>query len=376
MPTDVALSVVGFSRKMLMVGSDRLVMFNPDNGDYLSFGKNFFQSECRFSEAIPVRLPDGRWMFGLQDGEYYVAPQQLRKSTFVPSIALTGVSVQGVEGSCSVNAMDTLVLASNERSFTLRFAALDYSADVRLSYAFALLDDGDEDDVKWNDIGHNHSATLLDLEPGTYVVLVRSTNADGAWVDNVRRLTIVVTPTFWETTPARVLLLLLLLAFFGSAVYTIIYIRRIKRQRREALDAYLNLLSNGTGGDAYEPAPADTPLRPELTHEDDVMMRRVSAFVDEHLGDAEIGVGDMAAAAAMSRSGLQRKMKQIMGVTPLDFLREARMKRACHLLSSTDIPISDVAYSCGYSDPKYFSRSFKASKGKSPKEWRNGDAEG
>lgn len=376
MPTDVALSVVGVSRKMLMVGSDRLVMFNPDNGDYLSFGKNFFQSECRFSGAIPVRLPDGRWLFGLQDGEYYVAPQQLRKSTFVPTIAFTGVSVQGVEGSCSVNAMDTLVLASNERSFTLRFAALDYSADVRLSYAFALLDDGDEEDVKWNDIGHNHSATLLDLEPGTYVVLVRSTNADGAWVDNVRRLTIVVIPTFWETTPARVLLLLLLLAFFGSAVYTIIYIRRIKRQRREALDAYLNLLSNGTGGDAYEPAPADTPLRPELTPEDDIMMRRVSAFVDEHLGDAEIGVGDMAAAAAMSRSGLQRKMKQIMGVTPLDFLREARMKRACHLLSSTDVPISDVAYSCGYSDPKYFSRSFKASKGKSPKEWRNGDAEG
>ena len=106
------------------------------------------------------------------------------------------------------------------------------------------------------------------------------------------------------------------------------------------------------------------------------MMRRVSAFVDEHLGDAEIGVGDMAAAAAMSRSGLQRKMKQIMGVTPLDFLREARMKRACHLLSSTDMPISDVAYSCGYSDPKYFSRSFKASKGKSPKEWRNGDTGG
>ena len=78
----------------------------------------------------------------------------------------------------------------------------------------------------------------------------------------------------------------------------------------------------------------------------------------------------MADAVAMSRSVLQRKMKQVMGVSPLDFIKEARIKHACHLLSTTTMPVSDVAFACGYSDPKYFSRSFKASTGKSPKEWR------
>ena len=68
--------------------------------------------------------------------------------------------------------------------------------------------------------------------------------------------------------------------------------------------------------------------------------------------------------------GLQRKMKQVMGVSPLDFIKEARIKHACHLLSTTTMAVSDVAFACGYSDPKYFSRSFKASTGKSPKEWR------
>ena len=68
--------------------------------------------------------------------------------------------------------------------------------------------------------------------------------------------------------------------------------------------------------------------------------------------------------------GLQRKMKQVMGVSPLDFIKEARIKHACHLLSTTTMAVSDVAFACGYSDPKYFSRSFKESTGKSPKEWR------
>jgi hypothetical protein len=48
--------------------------------------------------------------------------------------------------------------------------------------------------------------TLLDLQPGTYQLLIRSTNADGTWVDNMRRLTIIVKPTFSET-PWAILLI-------------------------------------------------------------------------------------------------------------------------------------------------------------------------
>lgn len=364
--SDVALSVVPFGDKLLQVGSNNIVIFSPDNGSQMTFGRSFFLSECRLSEAIPMRLPDGRWIFGMQDGYFTVSPKRLRKSDFVPSIALTGISVQGERKDWAINAADTIVLKSDERSLTLSFAALDYSPEPDIRYAFKLLKDGDDTAHGWNMIGHDHSATLLDLSPTTYRLLIRSTNADGTWTDNVRTLTIIVTPAFWETTFAHVLIALLMLSFIGGAIYIFIYIKRIKRQRHEALEAYLSLLNGG----AEQSAPSEKPLRPELSEEDDAMMRRVSAFVEEHIGDAEIGVGDMAAAAAVSRSGLQRKMKQIMGVTPLDFLKEARIKHACHLLRTTSMTVSEVAYACGYSDPKYFSRSFKASAGKSPTEWR------
>ena len=100
-------------------------------------------------------------------------------------------------------------------------------------------------------------------------------------------------------------------------------------------------------------------------------MKRVVTFVEDHLGDSDINIGDMANAAAVSRSGLQRKMKQLMGVTPIDFLREARIKKACRLLRETDLAIVDIAYRCGFSDPKYFSKTFKTSVGKSPSEYKS-----
>ena len=99
-------------------------------------------------------------------------------------------------------------------------------------------------------------------------------------------------------------------------------------------------------------------------------MERVMQFVEENIGNSDAGVGDMAQAAAVSRSGLQRKLKQAMGITPLDLMREARINRACQLLTQTDKNISDIAYACGFTDPKYFSRSFRQSTGLSPTEYR------
>ena len=109
----------------------------------------------------------------------------------------------------------------------------------------------------------------------------------------------------------------------------------------------------------------------QVSEADHRMMQRVTAYVEEHLGDAEIGVVQMAEAAAMSRSVLQRKMKSLMGVTPGEFLRQARIRKACQLLRSTALTVSDVAFQCGFTDPKYFSRSFRQSMGTSPTDYKN-----
>lgn len=364
LPTDVALSLTEHEDELWIVSSNRIIVLHPDEHRASNFGAGFFQRQCRFSDARPMRLPDGRWIFGLQDGAFTLNTDRMRKSTFVPPIALTGISIQNKEVDKTIDHLQELVLEPDERNFTLHFAALDYADADCIDYAFRLGGDG----IPWNYIRKGHSATFLDIHPGTYTLMIRSTNADGVWVDNIRTLAIIVKPTFWETGWAIALLVFLGLSTVGGITYTVRYIRRIKRQQQETLEAYLALINPPTNRPVPDEENSPTP---PLNHEEELFMQRVMEFVEKHLGDPDINIGDMASTLATSRSGLNRKMKSILGVTPLDFLREARIQKAGQLLKETSLPTSDIAFQCGFADPKYFSRCFKASTGATPSDFRN-----
>ena len=64
-------------------------------------------------------------------------------------------------------------------------------------------------------------------------------------------------------------------------------------------------------------------------------------------------------------------MKGLLGVTPADFLRTARLQHACQLLEQGDIPIQEVARLCGFTDAKYFSRCFRLKYGTSPSAYKD-----
>lgn len=375
-PTDVTLSMAeSGDGRLWVVGGNQIVLLDSESGEAECFDVSFFHRKCRFSDARPVKLADGRWIFGLQDGAFMLEAGRMKKSMFCPPIALTGLSIQNGETNPAVNGLDTLILRPEERNITLFFAALDYVDGGRTEYTFCLTDG--EDEGAWNNIGQNRSVTFLDMKPGIYNLTIRSTNADGVWVDNARMLVIIVTPTFWETGWAVLLWILLGAGLIAALVRTYIYIRSINRRQRETLAAYLALLNpqQEEVPESVAPVVRESPQSQSsshsLTDEDKIFMQRVMEFVEEHLSDADINIGDMASATATSRSGLNRKMKSILGVTPLDFLREARIKKACQLLEKDYLNISEVAFRCGFSDPKYFSRCFKSSIGISPSEYKN-----
>ena len=295
-----------------------------------------------------------------------MADSAVHPNNYCPPLLLTNITISDKKPQLAVTHLDTLRLMPDERSLTIHFAALDYVDPQAISYQYRL---GTDTTGTWNNLGHSHSVTLSDLNPDTYYLSLRSTNADGVWTDNTRTLTIIVEPLFRETIWARLLMALLLLAIATGVVYTIIYIRRLKDKQHETLQKYLALLEEN--GKPQRPSPNTQHPSPATHHLDDPFMQRVMQFVEQNIANSEADVGAMADACAVSRSVLQRKMKQLMGITPNDFLREARMKHATQLLLSTDIPVSDVAYRCGYNDPKYFSRSFRQSTGMTPTEFKN-----
>ncbi len=351
-----------------VVGGNCLMMLNTRTRDVKNFDKTFSQKTYRYSDARPVRLSDGRWLFGLQDGAYTLSEHCLNTGDSKLCPYITGISVEYGPMQYAVGHKDSLVLDDSQRNVQVDFSALYYSGPDAVRYAFRL-----HSDDPWIHIGRQHTVTLPDMAPGDYELQLMCCGPDGTWSKQFKTLYIHVTPKFSETLWARILEVLLLLAVILGAVYIFLYIRNIKRKQRETLQAYLALLEKDKGRE--EPVDADDSPTMQIvsSEEDDQMMKRVMLFVESHISDAEIGIGQMAEAAAVSRSGLNRKMKKIVGLTPAEFLRETRIKHAQRLLLTTQTGVSEIAYACGFTDPKYFGKTFKSMTGMSPTDFRQKD---
>lgn len=83
-----------------------------------------------------------------------------------------------------------------------------------------------------------------------------------------------------------------------------------------------------------------------------------------------MSVSEMARFAGFSRSHFARLFKQREGISPLDFLKEVRLRRALKLLYSDTATVKEIAYFCGIPDVNYFCRFFRKHTGMSPGEYR------
>ena len=96
-------------------------------------------------------------------------------------------------------------------------------------------------------------------------------------------------------------------------------------------------------------------------------LERLRMNIHENLGDSDYSVEQLAADMGLSRAQLYRKVKVLTGRTPVDIIRLNRLNRAKHLLETTDLSISEIAYSVGFTAPSYFTKCFKDEFGVSPK---------
>lgn len=88
--------------------------------------------------------------------------------------------------------------------------------------------------------------------------------------------------------------------------------------------------------------------------------------IQDHIGDSNYSVDILAADLNMSRPQLYRKTKALTDQSPVELIRNIRLKRAYQLLSTTDKSVSEVAYSVGFSSPAYFSKCYKDMFGHTP----------
>ncbi|MBQ3805711.1 MAG: helix-turn-helix domain-containing protein [Prevotella sp.] len=347
--------------KLFIVCIDRIICYNPQSGETTTFARQFWDDACHFSEERPLLLNGGTWVFGTEQGAYMATTHNMDSRGFIPPLLFTELHTASSPAMLDVCHRDTIVIDTESRNFTLSFAALDYTDNSGIMYRTRLNAD------QWSHPTQERSLTFYNLQPGTYTLEVQSTDRYGRWVNNMRRLTIIVIPHWYETLWARLLGWLLLTAAVVAIIYTAQHIRRLHRQQHELLEKYMALI------DAREEKEEKEELPASLSENDRWFLNKVKEYIEQNIGNSDANIEDMAAYAASSRSNLNRRLRSLMGITAAQLLINARMERASQLLRPSDgsrPSVSEVAYRCGYSDPHYFSRCFKQRFGVSPTEYK------
>nr|WP_294897014.1 two-component regulator propeller domain-containing protein [uncultured Pedobacter sp.] len=106
-----------------------------------------------------------------------------------------------------------------------------------------------------------------------------------------------------------------------------------------------------------------------ITKEDKEFLEKTISVVKERLEDKDFNIDTVADLMNMSRSAFFKKFKSLTNLAPVEFVRDTRLEIGKTMLDAGSKNISEIAYSIGFNNPKYFSTCFKAKYGLSPTEY-------
>ena len=106
-----------------------------------------------------------------------------------------------------------------------------------------------------------------------------------------------------------------------------------------------------------------------LTKSDEAFIKKLNEVVHEHISDADFNVEDMAERFNMSRASFYRKVKGVLDLTPNEYIRVERLKKAAQLLKQDDYKINEICYMVGFNSPSYFTKCFQQQFGILPKDF-------
>ncbi len=114
-------------------------------------------------------------------------------------------------------------------------------------------------------------------------------------------------------------------------------------------------------------------LQPRQTKEknpDEIFLAQLLDYMEKNMDNSELSVDDLVQQSPIGRTQFFNKLKTLTGMSPNEFIREVRIKRAAQLIESGKYNVTEVAYMIGMNDARYFSRCFKTTYGVSPSEYR------
>lgn len=127
------------------------------------------------------------------------------------------------------------------------------------------------------------------------------------------------------------------------------------------------------------PAPAEvaesqrTPALPKVGNADpdNEFYARFLQIFQEEISNPNLNIEQLASKMGLGHSQFYRKIKALTNYTPVELMRQLRLKQARHLLTTTTRSVSEIAYEVGFSSPAYFTKCYRTAFGQTPSELRD-----
>lgn len=144
-------------------------------------------------------------------------------------------------------------------------------------------------------------------------------------------------------------------------------VKSLLQRRNELQDFYRNRVYRSAGTLSQV---VDNNDDTAVNDKDLTFIQSINHFIEEHLGNNDYVIEDLAVEMGMSRSVFFKKVKGLTGLAPVEYVRDVLMQHAAMLLMKEDYSIKEIAYMVGMNDAKYFSRCFKNKYRMTPTDYR------
>jgi len=112
-----------------------------------------------------------------------------------------------------------------------------------------------------------------------------------------------------------------------------------------------------------------TPREEVLPSPDEKFLKEITSLIEECLQNVDLNVTTLNQKSGLGDKHIYRKIKQLTGMTVVEYIRNIRLKKAAMFLKQDKLSISEVLYLVGFSTPSYFTKCFKEEYGMTPKEF-------
>lgn len=307
---------------------------------------------------------------GSVDGVYVGRPEEMRNTFSTHPILLTGVWVDNQL--VGQNNTNSLSFSPNQRHIAFTVSDLPYTNGEKSEFLYRLA--GIDED--WIAIPQNDNRiSFNNLNYGSYTLEISKLGLSGEPTD------IIVIPftirhpwylRWWSIT----LYIIMCIGFIGWSFMFYRMRNRLKYEQmeKEHILEQLRLKMEihpdlKQAAEIAEPQPIIAANAISMSAADEKFLKEVTDTIDAHLSDSDLNVQSLCDYIGMGNKLVYRRLKQLTGKTPVEYIRSIRLNKAAVLLKQKKFTISEVMYLSGFSNASYFSKCFLAEYGCSPRDY-------